>query len=101
MKKDKKYKFDIKKINNSLNYLSLNCCWHDVVQLKPEPKPIMVFDNDEKGNGNGPYLEIEFLPYHAKIIGGDLLSKKERATMGDFIAKYFKSFSLKLIRKKS
>lgn len=103
---NKKIKFSIEEVYHSLLELDLGCCWSDI--LRPKYKNIIGFDNDERGNGNGPYLELKFFSEYVKINRGDSITKEEKKLvfpycdynsvddfadyLGEFIKKYFKSF---------
>lgn len=102
----KKVKFSIEDVYRSLSQLDLGCCWHGI--LRQKYKKVIGFDNDERGNGKGPYLELKFYPECVKIHRGVSISKEEKKAvfpycdyatvddfsdyLGDWIRKYFKSF---------
>lgn len=109
----KKPKYSIENVYRSLSELDLGCCWFNI--LRPKYKKIIGFDNDERGNGKGPYLEIKFYSEYVKIHRGDSISNEEKKIifpycdyntvddfadyLGDWIRKYFKSFKYVRIKK--
>ena len=100
-------KFYIEETYKCLLKLNTGCRWFDI--LRPKYKNIIGFDNDKKGNGFGPYLELKFYSRYAKVNFGfpafegikdsifyyceydsvDDLAKH----LGYFVKKYFKSYT--------
>jgi len=111
--KSKLNKF-IEDVYSSLNYLDLHCAWFGIAAPKSQNK--IIFDQDEKGNGKGGWLELTFYNDFAKFSRGlHLLTKQEKEMffyyensetieqfadkLGEFIIKYFKSIKIQYIRK--
>jgi hypothetical protein len=66
---------------------------------------VIYFDDDSRGNGNGPFIKIKFYKNYAKILCGDSLKSNEKKikftyestdqfvdNLSGFLRKYFKSF---------
>lgn len=109
--KIKKFKFSVDEIYNSLSMLDLRCEWFDI--LHPKYKKKIGFDNDVRGNGKGPYLELTCYPKYVKFTRGTHLKQDEKKILfpyqdfdsvdeftdylATFVIQYFKS--IKLVRK--
>ena len=110
--KDRKYKFNINDILESMSSQDLGCYWFD--RLSPKYKNKIGFDNDKRGNGDGPYLELTCFPEYVKFTDGDL-SKDEKGLvfpycdyenvddfvdyLAVFIREYFGSFRYIRVKK--
>lgn len=98
-------KISIKDVIEDLGYTDIGCCWCGSINKKT-----ICFDNDERGNGNGPSILLKFYKDYARFSYGDFLTKKEKGIkflykkydsvesftedISDFTRKYFKSIGL-------
>ena len=98
-------------IFESLSAIDLGCVWLGI--LKPKYLNKIGFDNDIRGNGDGPWLELICCKDYVKFSGTHLTKEEKKLVfpygdfneiddftdyIGDFIREYFNSIKTQNIR---